>query len=80
VSSRTFTRYECDWCGGQIEVTHAGTSVAVAERPSEWASAQLEEERFDLCAYCAEALRALAASRSGTRAQASASANPYSAA
>lgn len=61
MSSSTFTRYECDWCHAEVEITHG--PIATPERPREWARAQLEEDPFDLCAYCAEALRGLAASR-----------------
>ena len=64
MSSSTFTRYQCDWCRAELEITHPASSVTfAAERPSEWAHAQFEDEPYDLCAFCAEALRALAASR-----------------
>jgi hypothetical protein len=63
MSISTFTRYECDWCRTQLEVSHSTPSATISERPREWASAQLEEDRYDLCASCAEALRELAASR-----------------
>ena len=63
MSSNTFTRYQCDWCGAEVEVTHASGMVAFPERPREWARIQLEDDPNDLCSYCAEALRALAVSR-----------------
>ncbi len=63
MSSSTFTRYQCDWCHAELEITHPVSSVTFVERPREWARAQFEDEPYDLCAYCAEALRALAASR-----------------
>jgi hypothetical protein len=63
MSSSTFTRYQCDWCRAEVEFEHTG-SLGLPERPREWGRAQIEEAPLDLCAYCAEALRALAASRS----------------
>jgi hypothetical protein len=63
MASSTFTRYECDWCRAEVEITHSTFPVAAVDRPREWARAQLEDEGYDLCAYCAEALRALKASR-----------------
>jgi hypothetical protein len=63
MSSTTFTRYECDWCQGQLEVTHESASLALAERPPSWMQAQFEHEPQDLCASCSEALRALVVSR-----------------
>lgn len=69
MSSSTFTRYECDWCRADVEIVHLDLSQTSVERPREWARAQLEDEPYDLCAYCAEALRALKASRSGSTSQ-----------
>lgn len=64
MSSSTITRYQCDWCREELEIAHPASAVAFAvERPSEWGRAQLEDEPYDLCAYCAEALRSLAISR-----------------
>ena len=64
----TVTRYECDWCNGKIELGHPtpNGSVVVPQRPQDWTRAQIDGASFDLCPYCAEALRALAASRTAS--------------
>lgn len=65
MSRSTFTRYQCEWCGADVELTHPSPSASLVlpERPQEWVLAQFEDEPWDLCPYCAQALRELAASR-----------------
>jgi len=64
MSSSTFTRYQCDWCRAEVEFIHHDTSAINIERPRDWSRAAVEEDPYDLCPYCSDALRALMASRS----------------
>jgi hypothetical protein len=40
------------------------------QRPPDWARAQLEDQPYDLCTACADALRALAAARAAPHGEA----------
>jgi hypothetical protein len=60
MTSRTITRYRCDWCGTRAAVPH-GLDAAPPLPPS-WERAQLRAKRQDLCKLCVDTLEAVLAS------------------
>jgi hypothetical protein len=70
VSVCTVTVHECDWCEAAQETVlrfpTEASRYAILDLPKQWARAQFERERYDLCPNCTRSFRALIASRSGS--------------